>query len=187
MAILMVLTKTEYKLAVERALEFFGKAHIAIREDEKQRLEVTDFGLSRLYEIGLQLLVYINTDRYCAKELVLFPWQICPEHRHPPVEDDPGKQETFRCRWGTVYLYVPGEPTLNPSFRIPKDKERFFTVKHEITLKPGDQYTIPPNTLHWFQAGEDGAVISEFSSTSRDEYDIFTDPSIKRFVEIVDH
>lgn len=38
--------------------------------------------------------------------------------------------------------------------------------------------------LHWFQAGDEGAVVSEFSSTSRDEFDIFTDPRIKRMTEI---
>jgi D-lyxose ketol-isomerase len=53
-------------------------------------------------------------------------------------------------------------------------------VFHEIQLNPGDQYTIVPNTLHWFQAGPQGAVISEFSSTSRDDLDIFTDPRIRR-------
>jgi D-lyxose ketol-isomerase len=47
-------------------------------------------------------------------------------------------------------------------------------------LKPGGQYTIPSNTLHWFQAGNRGAIVSEFSSTSRDETDLFTDPQIKR-------
>ena len=38
-----------------------------------------------------QILVYVNTDRVCAKELVLFPGQLCPEHRHPPVGGDPGQ------------------------------------------------------------------------------------------------
>jgi D-lyxose ketol-isomerase len=42
------------------------------------------------------------------------------------------------------------------------------------------QYTIPPNTLHWFQAGEGGAIVSEFSSMSVDEKDVFTDPNIVR-------
>ena len=51
---------------------------------------------------------------------------------------------------------------------------------HEIALRPGEQYTIPPNTLHWFQAGPEGAVVSEFSSRSTDENDIFTDPNIRR-------
>jgi D-lyxose ketol-isomerase len=47
-------------------------------------------------------------------------------------------------------------------------------------LQPGQQYTIPPNTLHWFQAGDEGAVVSEFSTRSRDEFDIFTDQQIRR-------
>jgi D-lyxose ketol-isomerase len=53
--------------------------------------------LSRLDEIGLEVVVYVNTERVCAKELVMFPCQTCPEHRHPPFEGTPGKEETFRC------------------------------------------------------------------------------------------
>ena len=34
--------------------------------------------------------------------------------------------------------------------------------------------------LHWFQAGDEGAIVSEFSTRSRDEFDIFTDPRIRR-------
>jgi D-lyxose ketol-isomerase len=51
-------------------------------------------------------------------------------------------------------------------------------------LKPGQQYTLDPNTLHWFQGGADGAIVSEFSSTSIDETDIFTDPDIRRITEV---
>jgi D-lyxose ketol-isomerase len=50
----------------------------------------------------------------------------------------------------------------------------------EIVLGPGDQYTIPPNTLHSFEAGDEGAIVSEFSTTSRDALDVFTDPRIVR-------
>jgi D-lyxose ketol-isomerase len=141
---------------------------------------VADFGLGDLARTGLQLVVYENNDRYCAKELVLFPRQTCPEHRHPPVGDDPGKQETFRCRWGRVWLYVEGAPSEAVRARIPRGDEAYYTVFHEIELRPGEQYTIPPDTLHWFQAGADGAVVSEFSSTSRDAFDRFTDPRIRR-------
>ncbi len=175
-----MLTREQVEQAQKRALEFLDRACIAVTEEEKRRIEVADFGLGRLEEIGLELLVYVNTDRVCAKELVLFPWQICPEHKHPPVLGEPGKEETFRCRWGEVYLYVPGEPAAEPRARVPEDRKRWFTVWHEIVLKPGDQYTLPPNTLHWFQAGPEGAIVSEFSTTSRDEYDVFTDPDIQR-------
>ena len=123
------------------------------------------------------LLVYVNTDRYCAKELVLRPGQTCPEHRHPPFQGTPGKEETFRCRSGLVYLYVEGDPTREPACTPPPGA---YTVGREIELRPGMQHTIPPGTLHWFQAGPEGAVVSEFSTTSRDELDEFTDANVLR-------
>jgi D-lyxose ketol-isomerase len=49
-----------------------------------------------------------------------------------------------------------------------------------ILLGPGEQYTVPPNTLHSFEAGDEGAIVSEFSTTSRDALDVFTDPGIVR-------
>ncbi len=175
-----MITRAEYEDAVRRTLEYFARAGIVVTEEEKKRIEVADFGLGELEKTGLQLLVYVNTERVCAKELVLFPRQTCPEHRHPPVEGEPGKEETFRCRWGKVYLYVPGEPTPSPKAKPPEGREQWYTVWHEIELNPGDQYTLPPDTLHWFQAGPEGAVVSEFSTRSRDEFDIFTDPEIQR-------
>ena len=53
-------------------------------------------------------------------------------------------------------------------------------------LEPGDQHTIPPETLHWFQAGPDGAIVSEFSTESRDDLDVFTDPEIGRATVVAD-
>jgi len=53
-----------------------------------------------------------------------------------------------------------------------------------VVLKPGDQYTLGPDTLHWFQAGPRGAVISEFSTRSLDEKDVFTDPEIQRITQV---
>jgi D-lyxose ketol-isomerase len=163
-----------------RAAATLAQAGIILTEQERDRIEVADFGLADLERTGLEIVVYVNTDRYCAKELVLFPRQTCPQHRHPPVGDDPGKEETFRCRWGLVWLYVEGDPAQAIQARLPAGSEERYTVFHEITLRPGEQHTIPPNTLHWFQAADEGAIVSEFSSTSRDENDIFTDPRIVR-------
>jgi D-lyxose ketol-isomerase len=154
-----VITRAEHDEAVAYTADQFAAAGIELTAEERGQIEVADFGLGNLRQTGLMLLVYVNTDRYCAKELVLYPRQTCPEHRHPPYEGTPGKEETFRCRRGSVDLWVAGEL---------------------ITLQPGEQFTIPPDTLHWFQAGEEGAVVSEFSSTSRDDLDIFTDPRIVR-------
>lgn len=168
----------------EQAAEYFEKAKIVITPQERENIEVADLGLGRIYEIGLESIVYINTDRVCAKEMVLFPKQTCPEHLHPPVDDDIGKEETFRCRYGKVYLYVEGEPSKEIQAKIPAGDEDCFTVFHEIILNEGEQYTIYPGTKHWFQAAENGAVISEFSTHCRDEYDVFTDSRIKRIPQI---
>jgi D-lyxose ketol-isomerase len=146
--------------ARERAAAMLAAAGIVLTAAERAAIEVADFGLGRLEQTGLQIVVYINTERVCAKELVLFPHQTCPEHRHPPVGDDPGKEETFRCRHGLVRLHVAGED--------------------EIVLRPGQQWTIPPDTLHSFEAGDEGAIVSEFSTRSRDDTDVFTDPRIVR-------
>lgn len=179
------MTSQEYQKALKRTYSYLKKAAIVIRQSERRSLEIVDFSLGRLEEIGLQLFTYINDERYCAKELVLFPYQICPEHRHPRQGKEPGKKETFRCRLGQVYLYVPGPKTENPQAVVPEDKKKTFTVWREIILTPGDQYTIQPDTRHWFQGGPEGAVVSEFSSHSHDESDIFTDEEVERVMDPV--
>ena len=181
-----MITRSQLQSAQERAAKMLASAGIDITPIECQNIEVAEFGLGELERTGLELVVYVNTDRYCAKELILFPHQTCPEHRHPPNAGEPGKMETFRCRWGRVWLYLEGEPTPNPQGRPPEGSEAYYTVFHEMILNPGEQYTILPNTLHWFQAGPEGAIVSEFSSTSRDESDVFTDSRIRRIPEITD-
>lgn len=163
------------------ALALLKKARIAVTTQERDSLELADLGLGDMLRVGLQVVVYENNDRYCAKELIMLPRQLCPEHRHPPVDGlNIGKRETFRCRYGEIYLYVAGDPTPMPRAKVPAKYKRHLHVWHEIVMRPGDQYTIPPDSLHWFQAGPSGAVVSEFSSTSTDENDVFTDPLIHR-------
>jgi mannitol-1-phosphate/altronate dehydrogenase/D-lyxose ketol-isomerase len=161
------------------------QAGLVLREDEAAALEIADFGLRRFAEFGLAIHVYVNTDRCCAKELVMLPGQICPEHRHPPLDGDPGKEETFRVREGEVFLYLPGHKRESNARELalkhlPADKHNAFTVFKEVHLRPGEQYTLKPNTPHWFVAGATGAVVSEFSTRSRDEADVFTDTAIQR-------
>ena len=158
-----MITAAEQREAQSYAAGRLAAAGIALTPEERGQIEIADFGLGRLREIGLLVLVYVNTDRYCSKELVLYPGQLCPEHRHPPFGGGPGKQETFRVRAGEVTLWVGDE---------------------ELVLRPGGQHTIPPDTLHRFRAGPEGAVVSEFSSASRDDLDVFTDPAIVRAPEV---
>ena len=174
--------RADYERCKAKALEFYAKAGIALTDGEKSSVEVAEFGLGVVDNVGLELITYINTDRVCAKEMVLFPGQSCPEHWHVPTNGQEGKEETFRCRYGKVYLYVDGEgKNEDIQGNIPLTP---VTVFHEVILNPGEQYTIYPGTKHWFQGGPDGAVISEFSTHSTDETDEFTDKRIVRMPTI---
>ncbi|MCD6579360.1 D-lyxose/D-mannose family sugar isomerase [bacterium] len=163
-----------------KAFEYFQRAGIVLSLKEKEDMEIADLGLNDFERTGIVLVIYVNNSRYCAKEMVLLPNQTCPEHRHPDHDGIEGKRETFRCRYGKVYLHIEGEKTENSKAHPPAGDEKYYYVYHEIILLPGDQYTIKKNTLHWFKAGSEGAVISEFSSPSDDASDIFTDPRIRR-------
>jgi D-lyxose ketol-isomerase len=179
-----MISREQYHAAVDRSVQMLQQAGFAITTAERERLEVADFGLGQLNQTGLEVLTYVNTERVCAKEIVMFPHQTCPEHWHPTIDGKPGKEETFRCRWGTVYLYVPGSATANPSCHPPAGSEDHYKSRHEVILNPGEQYTMYPDTPHWFQAGPKGAIVSEFSTRSTDDQDRFSDPRIKRAPEV---
>ncbi len=74
------------KVTKEDVNSYYKKAGIILTDDEVDQIQIMDYGLGKLDKVGLQLFIYVNTDRYCSKELVLFPGQTCPEHRHPPCE-----------------------------------------------------------------------------------------------------
>ena len=58
--------------ARERAAALLADAGIVLTAAERAEIEVADFGLGRLEETGLQIVVYVNTERVCAKELVRY-------------------------------------------------------------------------------------------------------------------
>jgi D-lyxose ketol-isomerase len=178
------LTPTAVAQLRERTAQALAAAGIVLTAAEQATIEIADCGLGDIDHVGLQLITYINTERCCAKELVLFPLQLFPEHRHPPVGNDPGKEETFRVRRGTLFLYVEGPATPQPRATVPPERRPHLTAWHEVVLHPGEQYTLQPNINHWFQAGPDGCIVSEFSTRSTDEHDIFSDPAIRRIPTI---
>ena len=179
-----MITREQYDFISKRVKEMLSVAGLPLTPEEAERIEVAAFGFGDISRLGLQLITYVNTERVCAKELIMFAHQTCPEHYHPQINGAPGKEETFRCRWGEVYLYVPGDSSGVPATSIPESYEPYFTALREIRLGPGEQYTLAPDTTHWFQAGDRGAIISEFSTHSRDEYDVFTDPRVRRAPQI---
>jgi len=180
-----MITRDEQRAAQKRAAQMIEQSGIRITEEEENKIEVVDFGLSHLETEGVQVLTMVQTGRISVKVLAMLPNQTEPEHWHPPVGDDPGKEETIRVVSGTVYFYVQGENTLKQGFLV-KGKEKCYTLRHEIILKPGDQITFQPGEKHWFQARDEGAVMYSFSSVARDALDQFTDPDIIRIVKLID-
>jgi len=171
--------------AQKKAAELIRQAGITISAAEADGIEVADFGLSDLDREGVQVLTLVQTERISVKVLVLFSNQTEPEHWHPPVGEDPGKEETIRVIAGTVYFYVPGEDTFKEGF-IVEGKADCYTMRNEIVMKPCDQLTLAPGQKHWFQARGGGAVMYSFSTIARDALDQFTDPRIERITKIVD-
>ena len=180
-----MITTTELNAAQKRAGAMIREAHILMTDDEQKSIRAADFSLSHLEKEGAQILTFVETDKIGVKVIVLFPYQTLPEHWHPPVGDDPGKEETFRMIHGTLYFYLEGENTLKNG-RLPEGKAEYYTARHEIVMKPADQITVEPGIKHWLQAGPEGAVVYSFSTCVRDVLDGFTDPNIVRTTKIVE-
>lgn len=157
-------------------LEALEKAGITISPGEKDRILVLDFGLGDIDHIGLQVLVYVNTPKLTVKYLAVAPGQTCGEHMHVVDDKGEGKEETFRCLKGRIYLYIDGEPTLSPQCQPPEGYEKYFTARREIVLNAGEHYTLEAGRRHWFRAGPQGAVIAEYATAGDDSTDVFTDP-----------
>ena len=179
-----MITRAEHKNAQGKAAGMIQKSGIKIGEDEIDRIEVVDFGLSHLEIEGAQILTFFSTDRVTAKVIALFPGQTLPEHWHLPVGDDPGKQEIIRVVDGTACICIPGDDTLK-SAKIPAGKEDMYTCRHEVVMKECDQLILEPGTKHWFQAGDEGAIMYSFSTCARDMLDRFTDPKVVRKTVVV--
>ncbi len=178
-----MITRQQKAGAQRRAADLIRAAGLPITDDEADRIEVADFGLSNLEIEGAQILTLVQTDRIGAKVIALLPGQALPEHWHPPMGADPGKEETVRLQWGTVLIYVDGPDTLQLG-RVPAGKERAYSLRHELVLRPAEQLQFRPGEKHWFQAGTEGAVLFSFSSVARDVLDMFTDPAVERVTKV---
>ena len=143
-----MITQRERQEAIQHAWALCQKK-IPLLDHEIDNIEVADFGLSEFKTSGLAILTLAVTQDVGIKLIALYPWQICPEHRHPPLGDYPGKEETFRGLWGQAWGYVPGEPTPDPQARasqallyvVARGQPRSGTPAHlgaqRVALVPG--------------------------------------------------
>jgi D-lyxose ketol-isomerase len=180
-----MITRAELHAARSRAADLIRAAGIVLTDAEAASIEVADFGLGRLHEEGAQILTVVQTERISVKILVLFAGQTEPEHWHPRVGDDPGKEETVRVVSGTLYFYREGEGPVDAGV-VPAGKSAVYTCPREIVMRPGDQVTLPPGEKHWFQARHEPVVMYSFSTIARDGLDGFTDPEVERVARVAE-
>ena len=174
-----MISRDEEKRLCGEARLLLEESGFEFTDEELASMVCADFGLSRPRREGLQVLTFIDTDYLGAKAIILLPEQTMLEHWHPQRGEDPGKEETLRCLFGTCRVYVPGKATISRGF-IPEGQGEFYTCRNEILLEPTAQYTFSPGTPHWFQAGEAGTVVLSISSQVTDLDDCFTNPSVVR-------
>ncbi|HEY3328660.1 MAG TPA: cupin domain-containing protein [Capsulimonadaceae bacterium] len=115
-------------------------------------IEIADFGLGHYREEGLGVIVRVNEPEYCSKWLTLLPGQACPWHFHKK------KKETFFVHSGEVEMSCGSE---------------------NLTLKPGDRYTIGVGTDHTFSS-KSGAVIEEVSTHDENSDSYFRNENVVR-------
>ncbi|NND09258.1 MAG: D-lyxose/D-mannose family sugar isomerase [Saprospiraceae bacterium] len=180
-----MISRSELEEVCAQGQQMIEHAGLELTEADRQKITAADFGLSNLKKEGIIILTMFETERIAGKILVLLPYQTEPEHWHPTVGNDRGKEEVIRAISGDLYFYIPGKDTMKKGF-IVEGKEHCYTMRYEVELKPGDQLILPADTKHWFQAGPSGAVMYSFSTTVRDTLDQFSDPSIVRHTVITD-
>lgn len=178
----MIYRSKEKELQAKAAL-ILNKSGFPLTDSEIDSIAVADFGLGKPESEGAQILTLFATERISAKLIVLFDRQILPEHWHPPVGDDPGKEEIIRGYFGTVYFFDETLGVYSDPY-VPAGKNSVYTCRARLDLTPGMQVIIPPGRKHWLQGGPEGGCVVSFSTCVRDILDQFTDKNIIRTTEI---
>lgn len=163
----------------ERANEILRMTGFPLSEDELKTTAIADFGLNNPEREGAQILTLFATERISAKLIVLFPGQFLPEHWHPPVGNDPGKEEILRGLFGECHYGEEGEDNC-PLSALPEEKRDQYSTRSFHVLTPGKQVIIPSGKKHWISGGEKGGVVISFSTCVRDALDQFTDKEVER-------
>ena len=105
-----MISRKEYDEAQARALNYFRWAGIVLtgRGKEERRGGRLRAGRPGPYRPGSPGLREHGPGLRQGAGAV--PGTDLPRAPAPHPRRGPGKEETFRCRWGKVYLYVPGTP-----------------------------------------------------------------------------
>jgi len=118
-----MITKEDFKEVCEKSIKMIEDAGLLLTPEDKKKMTAADFGLNHIKKEGVQILTMFQTGRIAGKILVLLPYQTEPEHWHPTVGDDAGKEEVIRALSGDLYFYIPGENTLKEGFIVDGKEE----------------------------------------------------------------
>ena len=177
-----MLKRSDEKKLREKAKLMIRETGLPITEQELDSIDVADFGLSHPEQEGAQILTLFATERISTKLIVLFPGQNLPEHWHPPVGNDPGKEEIIRGLYGSIVYGEEGNDNHMDEY-LPMFKQEFYSSRSIQILAPARQVIIPSGKKHWLSGGKDGGIVLSFSTCVRDALDQFTDPEVKRITE----
>ncbi len=172
-----MISPADFDRAKKAALDRIRLSGFVLSPAEQERMTVLDFGLGNVMSEGLETAHYLSSERMDIKVCVLLRGQTVPQHLHPPYNGQMGKEETLRVLSGCLRLYLPGEGASSEP-HVPEGKHAFYTLRRELQLHPADQYTIAPNTWHWFQGGPDGAVVLAHYTKADDSFNQWTDPAV---------
>ncbi len=152
--------------------QLVAQSGYTVLPSEWEHLMILDFGLGDFSQEGLAYIDLVATKILRVALLILLPMQTLPQHSHPTYDGCSGKEETIRVLHGETKVYVPGKVN-NREMIIPSGKAQNYTARHEIRLQAGEQYTIKPNTPHWFQSGEEGSVSLTFQNRVDESKNVF--------------
>ena len=108
------------------------------------------YGVKKFHKFGCFLFNCINRE-YAKKILLMLPNQKHPLHKHKL------KEETFQILQGKLISELNGR---------------------EKILYPGDTQLVKPGVWHRFQAGKDGCIFEEVSSTHYNDDSFYQDQKI---------
>lgn len=168
--------------AKQAYIEFLQRNGYRVSQNLRDNMWVSDFGLGNFAEIGMAGMFWVNNqkDNYTALEMILLPGQMIPEHQHIKTPISAPKMESWHVRYGCAYTYGEGVPTSPMKATIPASQVPYVAVKHEKILNVGEVAGITKAyQLHWMEACDQGAIITEYSTFHDGKGVKFTDPHIK--------
>jgi D-lyxose ketol-isomerase len=142
---------------------------------------VADFNLKNFVEVGMAGIFWIINpeQKYTGVEMFLLPGQSIPEHWHVATKDASPKFESCHVRYGSITLFTEGEEAPGVEKRIPIYQRKIAKARKEKILTAGEiGFAEKEGEKHWFKAGPEGAIMTEYATVHDGAGVRFTDPSI---------